>query len=571
MPKRKFTIMLLILTALWITITSNAQENLLQNPGFNGSGNYVDQRPAGGTQPFAIAPGWSGWQTTSPSTQSWMNLEPIAFPHTGTTKREGDASQNVGRGDATFTAAVYQTIGGVAEGNTYRFSVWVFQDSESGSGSQTRVGIGSNVGGNPFGSPITWSSWSGAIDSWQQLTVEATVPAGSITVFIYSTQSAPKAQNQNYYDDASLLLLNGDGTVNVGDGQESTPNADGTVVPPAPPTSTPQTFAPFVNVQPTQDSGRIVHTVTSGDTLAAIAVAYGVRSETILELNGLSRDEARFLRIGQQLIISEGNPDADTATDDETDNTEEAEATEASADNSETDDDDNETTQSSGFSSPTPVTVAQEPTDIPTPTVVPTEEEETKEPTPDVSATPTEVPATPTNAPTAPVEQGADSDPLAIETGVCTLMFDDLNNNNIQEPDEDLLEGGQITLSDEAGDTLQEYVTDGSEPFCFEELSAGNYTMRATAPDGYGLNTSLRAVNIQAGQVFTVSYAAVEGLEVAVIPTVDTTVVDNEPIIEEEPDPLSNLRNIAGILVLGVAGAVLIGGVVVGFIVGRNR
>ncbi|MGB7337325.1 MAG: LysM peptidoglycan-binding domain-containing protein [Phototrophicaceae bacterium] len=554
MPKRKFTIMLLLFAALWITITTHAQENLLQNPGFNGSGSYVDQRPAGATQPFAIAPGWNGWQTTSPRTTSWMNLEPIAFPHTGDSKREGDASQNVGRGDSTFTAAVYQTIGGVAEGNTYRFSVWVFQDSETGSGSQTRVGIGSNVGGNPFGSPITWSSWSGAIDSWQQLTVEATVPAGSITVFIYSTQSVPKPQNQNYYDEATLVLLNADGTVNVGAGQEATANPDGTVMPPAPPTSTPQVFAPFVNAQGAQDSGRIVHTVTSGDTLAAIAVAYGVPSAEILELNGLTREEARFLRIGQQLIISEGNPDAAEEPADETE---------------EPTDETNETAQSSGFASPTPRTAAQASTDIPTPTVVPTEA--TEEPTPDVSPTPTEIPATPTDAPTAPVEQGSDSDPLAIDTGVCTLMFDDLNNNNIQEAGEDLLEGGQITLSDDTDTVLQEYITDGSEPFCFEELSAGNYTMRGTAPDGYGLNTSLRAVNVQAGQVFTVSYAAVEGLEVAVIPTVNTSAVDDEPIIEETPDPLGNIRNIAGILVLGIAGAVLIGGVVVGFIVGRNR
>ena len=97
--------------------------------------------------------------------------------------------------------------------------------------------------------------------------------------------------------------------------------------------------------------------------------------------------------------------------------------------------------------------------------------------------------------------------------------------------------------------------------------------MRGIAPDGYGLNSSVRAVSVQAGQVFTVAFAAVEGLEVAAVPTVDSSAVEDEAsdIVEEEPDPLNNLRNIAGIIVLGIAGAVLFGGIVVGVLVGRNR
>lgn len=552
MPRRKLTIMLILFVALWITITTTAQDNLLQNPGFNQSGNYVDQRPSGSAYSFAIAPGWNGWQTLSPSTESWMNIEPIAFPHTAASKREGDASQNIGRGDATFTAAVYQTIGGVAEGSTFRFRAWALQDSETGSGSQTRIGIGSNVGGNPFGSPITWSPWMTAIDSWQEMSIEATVPAGSITVFIYSTQSAPRSGNQNYYDQASLVLVGGDGSVDVGEGQT---DAEGTIQPPAPPTSTPQTFAPFVNVQPTQDSGEILHTVQSGDTLAAISAAYGVPQTEILELNGITREQARFLRIGQQLIISEGDPNAVAPT--EVDETEEVEATEEAS------------SQTSGFASPTPREVAQEPTNIPSPTPVPTEEM-TEEPTPDVTATPTEIPATPTDAPPAPVEQGDDTDPLAIDTGVCTLMFEDSNSNNIQDASEDLLEGGRITLSASASDTEQEYITDGSEPFCFEELDPGLYTMTGIAPDGYGLNSSVRSVSVQAGQAFTVSFAAIEGLEIAAAPTIDPTSTSTDAIVEEAPPADNSFRNLAGIIVLGLAGVVLVGGVVVGFFVGRR-
>ncbi|MGJ3239440.1 MAG: LysM peptidoglycan-binding domain-containing protein [Anaerolineae bacterium] len=561
MLKRNLTIVLILMMALWMTSTSTAQDNLLQNPGFNQSGNY---RPSG-SQQLAVASGWNGWRTLTPSTASWMNIEPIGFPHTAEFKREGDASQNIGRGDATFTAAVYQTVGGVSEGDTYRFSVWVFQDSSEGSGSRTRVGIGSNVGGNPLDSAITWSSWMRSIDSWQEITVEATVPAGSITVFVYSTQSAPRAGNQNYYDDASLTLIGSDGTPNVGSGGDDEDNDGNTVAPPAPPTSTPQTFAPFVSIQPTQESGEVIHTVQSGDTLAAIAVAYGVPASEILELNGLTRDEARFLRIGQQLIISEGSPSAP----------------QDSADDTETSD-----TQGSGFTQPTRIVIGQVPTNATDDEESPTEtaptdgpiveeatEELTVEPTPDFTPTPTEIPPTPTDAPPAPVEQGETSDPLSIDTGVCTLMFNDANSNNTQDAGESLLTNGQVTLSDSAGTVLQEYVTDGtSEPFCFDELSAGNYTLSAVAPDGFGLSSSRRAVSVQSDAIL-VSFGAVEGLEVAAAPTIDpnTTDLEPEPIIEEEPDPLTNLRNIAGIIVLGIAGAVVLGGIVVGVLVGRGR
>lgn len=568
MPIRPFSIALILLMSLWITMSSHAQDNtnLLQNPGFNQSSSYVDQRPAGSAYDFAIAPGWNGWQTRSPSTESWMNIEPIAFPHTGSSRREGEASQNVGRGDATFTAAVYQTVSGIAEGTTLRFRVWVLQDSDAGSGSQTRVGIGSNVGGNPLGSPITWSPWMRAIDSWQQVTVDATVPAGSVTVFIYSTQSQPKPGNQNYYDDAVLSVLSGDGQVNVGEGQQAT----GTVAPPAPPTSTPRTFAPFVSAQATQESGEITHTVQSGDTLAAIAVAYGVPASQILELNNLTREQARFIRVGQQLIIREASPQATDSdnNDDDDDDTSAAETTEQADETEAVEAESTEdNSEAAGFASPTALETKE--VASPTATAIPTE---TDIPTEVMSPTPTLIPATATQAPPAPVEEGDDGDPLAIDTGVCVLMFDDRNQNNVQNDDDTLLSGGTIMLDINQDDT-QEYITDGSEPFCFDELDAGLYTMRATAPDGYGLSSAVRSVNVQAGQVFTVRFAAVEGLEVAVAPTTVPSAMQEttpEALIEDPVTPSNNLRNIAGIIVLGLAGVILAGGIGVGLLM-RGR
>jgi LysM repeat protein len=537
MPYRQISLVLLLM--LFFGLSSNAQQtnNLLQNPGFEQAGNYVDQRPSGSTYAFAMAPGWNGWMSRSPSTASWMNIEPIAYPHSGSSRQEGFVSQNIGRGDATWTAAIYQTISGISDNTSLRFSVWVFQDSQDGSGTQTRVGIGSNVGGNPLGSPITWSPWMTSIDSWQEVSISATVPAGSVTVFIYSTQSQPKSQNQNYYDQASLVVTNGAPPIGTGQATAGTPNV------PVPPTSTPVQLAPSVNAQATQESGRIEHRVGAGDTLAAISVAYGVPASEILSLNNLSNEQARFIQPGQVLLISEGNPNPPTSEPEVT-----AESQEVAAVNTE---------QGAGFASPTP----QEAVATNTPAA---------SPTPENTPTPTDIPPTATDAPAAPVEEGSSNDPLNVEAGVCLIMFADANSNNIQDAGEEALEGGTIVIKDASGAEAAQYITDGTEPHCLDELPTALYTVNATAPDGFGLPRSVLSLSVQAGTQFTLSFPAVEGLQVAVVPTASTTNNEDTEIVEEASAD-DNFRNIAGIIVLGLAGVVLVGGIGVAVLLSRRK
>lgn len=566
MTLRRAIMSLLALFGLAMSIHSTApqvqaQTNLLQNPDFENAGEYrrstIDPRAD-----FAFANGWDGWETNSPSTESWMNIDAIAFPHDGSFKYNGSVSQNIGRGDATFTAAVYQVVNNIPEGTTLRASAWVFQENDPGSSSRTRIGIGSNVGSNPFGSPITWSPWMTSLRSWQQVSVQATVPAGSVTVFIYSTQSQPNAANQNYYDTAELVVV-GEGAVDIGDGsEEGTPGATA-----APPTNTPQPFAPFVNPQGADETGRIEHVVGSGDTLAAISVAYGVPISQIRDLNGI---DGSILRIGQVLLIQEESENPPTSEPEPTEET--VEETDSGT-----------TANSGGFASPTPLTVAEADTssEIVEPEVASTEDVteepvvETEEATPEPTNTPSEptptptatlIPPTPTDAPPAPVEQGEDADPLAVEAAICVSMYEDVNNNNIQDG-EPLLEGGLIAVVPSNGGDEQQYITDGtSEPFCFEGLETGSYAVSATAPDGFGIVRSSRlVVNVQPGQRFPIRFGAVEGAEVATVATPvtqDTSVTDANPdIVEEEPDALNNLRNVAGIIVLGLAGVVLLGGI----------
>jgi LysM repeat protein len=545
MPSRQILFSLLLL--LVFGFSSQAQQqptNLLQNPGFEQAGNYVDQRPSGSTYAFAIAPSWNGWMSRTPSTASWMNIEPIAYPHSGSSRQEGYVSQNIGRGDATWTAAIYQTIPGIADNTGLRFSVWVFHDSQDGSGTQTRVGIGSNVGGNPLGNPITWSPWMTAIDSWQEVSVSATVPAGSVTVFIYSTQSQPKSQNQNYYDQSVLAVTSGAPPIGTG----SAPVSSGTPNVPPPPTSTPVQLAPSVNAQPTLESGRVEHRVQQGDTLAAISVAYGVPASEILALNNLTNQQARFIQPGQVLLIAEGNPNPPTTEAEVT-----AEAQEVAAVN----------TEGTGFVAPT----AQEAVASNTPESSPTPE---FSPTPENTPTPTDLPATPTDAPDAPVEEGSSSDPLNVEAGVCLVMFADGNSNNIQDAGEEALTGGTIRIKDSTGADVAEYITDGSEPHCLDELPAAMYTVNATAPDGYGLPRSALSLSVQPGAQFTLSFPAVAGLQVAVVPT--TSASSNEtPEIVDESTADSSFRNIAGIIILGLAGVVLVGGIGVAVLISRRK
>ena len=603
--KRMLLIGLMIISVTALLAPAQAQDNLLQNPGFENPGAYSAAQQYGRPD-FNFAPGWGGWYTNSPSTTEWMNINPIAFPHTAGFKRNGGASQNIGRGSGTITAAAYQTVGGIAEGTTLRASAYVYQENSQQSGARTRIGIGSNVGNNPTAPSIAWSPFTNTVNAWQQVSVETTVPAGNVTVFIYSTQTNPNDPNSVYYDDASLVVI-GQGTVDDegDDGDDDSP--------PPPPTATPQTFAPFVNPQLPNETGRIEHTVQSGDTLAAIAVAYGVDADEIRAKNDL---DGGFLQVGQVLLIQEASEAPPTPTE-----------ADAGSGGGGTPDFDAQAAPTStptntgpvfGFVTPTPVSVAlanltetAEPTDDSEPddaseatteaTSAPAEDDEptataddaeptataddaaadsedTTEPTPDepaVTPTATLIPATPTDAPTAPVEQGASVDPLDIQTAICVLMFDDRNGNNILDG-EPLLEGGTITVQPANGGDAQDYITDGqSEPFCFEDLETGNYTVSATAPDGFGIRRSnTLVINVQPGQQFQTRFAAAEGLEVAAAPTADvsadTDEADAPTIVEETPSQFDTLRNVAGILVVGLAGVVLVGGIGIAILASRS-
>ncbi len=83
--------------------------------------------------------------------------------------------------------------------------------------------------------------------------------------------------------------------------------------------------------------------------------------------------------------------------------------------------------------------------------------------------------------------------PSAQQSGgqICVQAFEDKDGNGMRnEADEPLLSGIGFTLSNETG-RLASYTTDGvSEPYCFGNLAAGQYTIQARSSGKKGEATT---------------------------------------------------------------------------------
>jgi hypothetical protein len=177
----------------------------------------------------------------------------------------------------------------------------------------------------------------------------------------------------------------------------------------------------------------------------------------------------------------------------------------------------------------------------------------------------------PTAQPTVPlatapvvVAQGGSINPVSTQAQVCVLLFDDENQNRIQEPGEVLLSGGTITLA-LGSENVGSYTTDGvDEPHCFEALDAGDYVALVSAPEGYGLTTPDQ-LRLQAnpGPAINIAFGAAQGVQPAVIPAVDVGGVAEETVQQENVSSslFDQLLANSGLIVFGLAAVVLIGGV----------
>ncbi|MDX1991664.1 MAG: LysM peptidoglycan-binding domain-containing protein [bacterium] len=572
MPQRRLWILGLLLTLAalcsgGLAAAQTGTTNLLRDPGFENTGVWKNVATApDNSATFNVAPDWEGWYTESPRTQDWQNRLPNGFPFSENGAgfaRSGNRSQELSRGSATFTAAVYQIVA-VQPNSNITGSAWVRMNLNlnQNPGAQARVGIDPNGGNNPFDSDIVWSSWVvNSVNGFQQMTVSATTTGSAATLWLYATQAFPSDPNGVYWDDAELIGGGPGGAVTPGPGTPAGGTPGATAVPPTLP---PPAQASFVVPQEPQPDGSIVHTIQTGDTINAISVAYGVPVADILSLNNLSNP--RIIQVGQRLIIRQAPPGGggdDGEEDEDEDNGGSGAAptrrpTGSTAGGGQ-----------SGGSNASSTESADAAEEEPTEAEEPTEEEPTPSPTPQ----PTRTPAPP--APVAMADTEREIDPASQVSIVCVSLFGDMNANRIQDAEEIALEGGEITLN-KGSEAIDSIEPDGSpDPYCFEDLEAGDYVAVAQAPDNYGLTTPNQyRLRLQPGTQLNVAFGAAEGVEAAAPPPPDTgeiidEAVTSEAAVEEENSTNQLLQN-AGLILMGLAGMTLIGGLITAALLRRR-
>ena len=245
-----------------------------------------------GSSTRTVPQGWSLWVGAG---------APDAFPHTDSVQvLNGEVSWNVKQGYVAFTAAGYQTVGGLTKGDVLKMTAfgWLYtcndteysciideapyRASDTSASASLKVGIDPTGGVDPNAASVKWSGVAAPYDQWAEMSVTATAEGESVTVFLYMTQAKGLAMNNVYWDNASL--------VRTEEGEEEAVAQ----------------YAPFVAPQGVRPDGSIVHVVQAGDTLSSIAYAYteyGVTVESIAALNEGVETNTRFLQLGQEITI----------------------------------------------------------------------------------------------------------------------------------------------------------------------------------------------------------------------------------------------------------------------------
>lgn len=480
-----------------------------------------------------------GWALTadggvSSAKQDWVFNE---FPGFG-------ASWEVSAASRTFTMIASQFVPAVRSGTKVRFSVYSnlftcnkntscieasvgHRVSDVSSGARTRIGFDPNGGSDPNAASVIWSPYISPFDTFQQASIDSqSQNDNGVTLYLNATQSVGMLLNKVYWDNASLQVLG------AGAGEA---------------TQVPR-VVPFVTPQGQQPDGSIIHIVKAGDTLASIAVAYKVTVQHIRELNSIPQDEF-LLRIGQKLIIQTAPPPPVTYIVVTSTPTE----------------DPNQTW------TPTPTPTAT----IPGAGVAPTQ--------PYVIITlapPTATPLVgsyhvPVNGVGASLvsNRGWQDIPVRLpnpapqpallstaDASVCVTAYDDRNTNRYRDANETALAGVGLRLTQGDQEVLNLITTTG-EPACFKALASGTYTLLAVPPDTYGLTTANRVrIEVNSDAQIDLSFGATAGYKPTATVGVPGTLAPRP--VGEAPGWLGAVWDNSGLIVLGAAGVVLVGGLV---------
>ena len=448
-----------------VSAAPQAQANLVNN---------------GNMESFAsngVATGWDPWWETIPNPGNG-NLQYAAIPtwiqeSNHVFVESGSLSQHIGHSWDPWHAGIRQTIS-VPAGSNVHITAYgrVFASTpDYPAPSDTAVQARMQIGAEPNGGidwaagSVKWGVQASPHDTWAQFNLDVTAGgAGKITIFLSANFIGDSRYHlDTWWDNVSASV--------TGSGPAPAPTTSGGGGGGAPPTNPPPNPTAFKTPTPGAD-GNIVYVVQLGDTLFRISGITGVPVDQIRALNGLTSD---ILSVGQRLILVQGAAAPATAT-------------------------------AGGGATAAATTAAG------------TE-----------AITATEVISSSTATATVP---GPDSTQLAQVSAtpgtgtVCALLWNDKNGDGVRDATEGLLAGGQIAVVEIAtGKPVQAYTTDGiSEPHCFNNLLAGQYTVSFAAPAGYNATTVTSApLDVSVGSTSELEFGAQPSAAIANQPAPRTT------------------------------------------------
>ena len=252
-----------------------------------------------------------------------------------------------------------------------------------------------------------------------------------------------------------------------------------------------------------QDSfAEIDHVVVAGETLTYIANDYGLTVDDIAASNDI--DPNAILRVGQSLRI---------------------------------------------------VFPVAEPTSEPIATATPISAQNDR-----IDSIEQEVPKAPasgrSDAPVAMADAPSQDLPV-LNPRLCFAMFSDINRNTTLDPGEQILPGGEVALHD--GDESETYVlADRVDTLCIDGLSRQIYKVTVTAPAGHSLTGSSELrLNLRNGMPLELYIGVIAG---GLQPVPDVAAPPSELAQDDAGASQGLLRQISGLLVVGLAAIVLISG-----------
>ncbi len=230
-----FLLSIILLLLLGSAITTAQSDNLLTNPGFEGS--FISFE---GDTPREVAQGWAPWHVPQTDDMpSYQNIQPkyqAAAPDASRI-RNGSNAQMYFSFFESHDGGVYQSVTGIEPNAELRFSVYAYvwsstyndvNLSEDPGNVLLQVGIDPTGGTNGESNNIVWSVSAEQYDAYREYSVIATATNSTVTVFVRSIVAGfPVQHSQVFLDDAVLAI-----TTEPADEPTDTEEPSDTPVPP---------------------------------------------------------------------------------------------------------------------------------------------------------------------------------------------------------------------------------------------------------------------------------------------------------------------------------------------------